>query len=136
MSKQIQVAGCAITQIDETEYEAENTEQGLDFHFDMGHTDAVEVFVFDSDVPTQGDKDPCITAFYAADLEQAVTQAMALTKRGVNATSRQYGVVERLRDISKRLDVEPGADLMKVLLSLKENNELYKAAPGLFRHWD
>ena len=45
---QIQVAGYTITQLTETEYEAENKEQSLDFYFDTGHPNAVEVFVFDS----------------------------------------------------------------------------------------
>jgi hypothetical protein len=46
--KQIPIAGFSIIQLNETEYEAENKEHGLDFYFDAGHPDAVETFVFDS----------------------------------------------------------------------------------------
>jgi hypothetical protein len=76
--REIQIAGFTITQLTETEYEAENKEQGLDFYFDEQAADVVEVLVFDSDVPTQGEQDPCITTFYAEDLEDAVSRAMAL----------------------------------------------------------
>ncbi len=85
--RQIQIAGYTITQLDRTEYEAENKEQGLDFYFEAGHPDAVEVFVFDSAVETQGEQDPCIAAFYAEDLETAVRQAMALTRRSLQGTT-------------------------------------------------
>ena len=78
--REIQVAGHTITQLNETEYEAENKFQRLDFYFDTGHPDAVEVFVFDSEKPTQGQQDPCITAFYAANLKEAVTKAMSIRR--------------------------------------------------------
>jgi hypothetical protein len=67
--RQIQIAGHTITQLNETEYEAENKDQNLDFYFDDAHPDAVEVFAFDSTIETQGETDPCIAAFYAEDLE-------------------------------------------------------------------
>jgi hypothetical protein len=80
---QIQVTGYTITQLTETEYEAENKGQSLDFYFDTGHPNAVEVFIFDSKISTQGegDQDPYITSFYAANLEDAVSKAMGLTRR-------------------------------------------------------
>lgn len=78
---QIQVAGYLITQLNETECEAENKAQEMDFYFVAGHPDAVEVFVFDSRIPTHGAEDPCVTAFYAADLKEAVNKAIALTRR-------------------------------------------------------
>jgi hypothetical protein len=111
----IQIAGHTITQLTETEYEAENKEQSLDFYFDTGHPNAVEVFVFDSRIPTQGDQDPYITVFYAANLEEAVSKAMALTRRGLEGSSRYYNVVQRLRDIANRLEVAPDIDSKAIL---------------------
>jgi hypothetical protein len=113
--KEIQVAGFVITQLDETEYEAVNEQQKLDFHFDTGNPAAVEVFVFDSNLPTEGGKDPCITAFYAEDLETAVRQAMALTRRSLEGSERLYNVVERLREVARRLEADPRADTKTVL---------------------
>ena len=127
--KQIDIAGYTITQLDETEYEAENKEQGLDFYFDTGHPSAIEVFVFDGSIPTQGEQDPCIAAFYAGDLETAVRQAMALTRHGLQGTRRYYNVVVRLRDVAKRLDADQDADEKTVLFpgwhqGDEETNEL------------
>lgn len=112
---QIQVSGHTITQLTETEYEAENNVQNLDFYFDTGHPNAVEVFAFDSRIPTQGDQDPYITVFYAANLEEAVNKAMALTRRALEGSSRYYNVVQRLRDIANRLDAAPDADSKAIL---------------------
>jgi hypothetical protein len=113
--RNIQVAGYTITQLNETEYEAVNERQKLDFHFDTENPAAVEVFVFDSEVPTEGGEDPCITAFYAEDLETAVQQAMALTRRSLEGNERLYNVVERLREVSRRLKADPNADTKMVL---------------------
>jgi hypothetical protein len=113
--RQIQIAGYTITQLDETEYEAENSEQSLDFYICAEHPDAVEVFVYDSAVPTEGEQDPCIAAFYAQDLETAVHQAMSLTRRALEGTRRYYGVVLRLRDVAKHLESDPDADEKAVL---------------------
>jgi hypothetical protein len=113
--RRIEIAGYTVIQIDETEYEAENKEQGLDFYFDAGHPDAVEVFVFDSTVETKGDVDPCIAAFYAGDLETAVRQAMALTRRSLQGTRRYYGVVLRLRGVARHLEAEQDAEEKTVL---------------------
>jgi hypothetical protein len=115
--KEIQVAGFTVTQLDETEYEAVNEQQKLDFHFDTGNPAAVEVFVFDSDVPTEGGQDPCITAFYAEDLETAVRQAMGLTRRSLEGSERLYNVVERLREVARRLEADPRASNKTVLFS-------------------
>jgi hypothetical protein len=113
--KEIPVAGYTIAQLNETEYEAVNEQQKLDFHFDTGNPAAVEVFVFDSDLPTEGGLDPCITAFYAEDLETAVRQAMALTRRSLEGSKRLYNVVERLREVSRRLEADPNTDTKMVL---------------------
>jgi hypothetical protein len=113
--REIQVAAYTVTQLNETEYEALNEQQRLDFHFDMGNPAAVEVFVFDSNLPTEGGEDPCITVFYAEDLETAVRQAMALTRRSLEGTERLYNVVERLREISRRLEADPNANTKTVL---------------------
>jgi hypothetical protein len=78
--RNVEVAGYPVTQLNETEYEAENPSQDLDFYFDAGREEAVEVFVFDSKLPTKGTQDPCITAFYAEDLEDAVVRAMSLRR--------------------------------------------------------
>lgn len=111
----IQVSGYTITQLTETEYEAENKRQGLDFYFDTGHPNAVEVFVFDSRIPTQGDQDPYITVFYAADLNDAVSKAMVLTRKALEGSSRYYNVVQRLRDIANRLEATPDVDSKSIL---------------------
>lgn len=95
--KQIQVAGQFIIQLTETEYEGENKEQGLDFYFNMEHPNAIEVFVFDSTIPTRGKQDPCIKEFYAADLEEAVAKAMALTKKSVKETTDYIQEIELLQ---------------------------------------
>lgn len=113
--REIQIADHIITQLNETEYEAVNEHQNLDFHFDTGNPAAVEVFAFDSDVPTEGGEDPCITVFYAEDLETAVRQAMALTRRSLEGTERLYNVVERLREVSRRLEADPRGDTKTVL---------------------
>jgi hypothetical protein len=84
---QILITGYTLTKLTEIEYEAENKEQGLDFYFDTGHPNAVEVFVFDSRIPTQGEQDPYITVFYAANLEEAVSKAMALTREAFEGNS-------------------------------------------------
>jgi hypothetical protein len=113
--KKIEVGGYAVTQLSETEYEAENKEQNLDFHFDTAHPSAVEVFAFDSLLPINGEKDPCIAAFYAEDLEGALRQAMALTRRSLEGSSKYHNVVLRLRDVSNRLTSTPEAENKMVL---------------------
>jgi hypothetical protein len=115
--RNIQVAGYTVTQLNETEYEAENKFQKLDFHFDTGRPEAVEVFVFDSEVPTQGGQDPCVAAFYAEDLEEAVVKAMnlkcdALPKANPNSTDE---IVQSLRDIANRLTATPNPATQTVL---------------------
>ena len=84
--RNVEVAGYPVTQISETEYEAENPSQDLDFYFDVGREEAVEVFVFDSKLPTKGTQDPCITVFYGEDLEDAVIRAMSLRRESVTHT--------------------------------------------------
>lgn len=115
--KTIQVAGYTVTQLNETEYEAENKFQKLNFHFDTGRADAVEVFVFDSELPTHGAQDPCVATFYAADLEEAVIKAMNLKREGLSIAqlAAPDSMVERLRDIANRLSAAPNADTETVL---------------------
>jgi hypothetical protein len=83
--REIQIAGFTITQLTETKYEADNKEQGLDFYFDEA-PDAVEVFVFDSELPTRGKQDPCVVAFYAEDLEDAVSRAMTVKRESLSSS--------------------------------------------------
>jgi hypothetical protein len=113
--RDIQVAGYTITQLCETEYEAVNEQQKLDFHLDTGNPAAVEVFVFDSNLPTEGGLDPCFTAFHAEDLETAVRQAMTLTRRSLEGSQRLYNVVERLREVARRLEAAPNAYTKMIL---------------------
>lgn len=113
--RDIHVAGYTVTQLSDTEYEAVNEQQKLDFHLDTGNPAAVEVFVFDSDLPTEGGVDPCITAFYAEDLETAVRQSMALTRRALEGRQQLYNIVERLREVARRLEAAPNADTKMIL---------------------
>src|SRR4051794_22618160 len=115
--QEINIAGHSITQVDETEYECENENQKLDFHFDAGHPDAVEVFVFDSDIPTHGEQDPCITAFYAESLEDAVIKAMSIQRDSLMqlASSGNSVMVKLLRGISNKLSANPNSDTETVL---------------------
>src|SRR5947209_18112823 len=108
-NREIQIASYTITQLDETQYKAVNEQQKLDFHFRTGNPEAVEVFVFDRLKHTEDVIDPCITMFYAEDLEAAVRQAMALTRRSLEVSERLYNVVERLRDVGRRLEADPHA---------------------------
>jgi hypothetical protein len=114
---EVKVAGHNITQLNETEYEAENMFQKLDFHFDTGRPEAVEVFVFDSQLQTQGKDDPCITAFYAADLEEAVIKAMSLSRDALikALSANENDVVEGLRAIANRLSSMPNSEEETVL---------------------
>jgi len=114
--REVQIAGYTITQLNETEYEAENKFQRLDFHFDTGRSEAVEVFVFDSDISTQESQDPCISAFYSADLDEAVRKAMELKRiKLLETNSDKDDVVSKLRDIANRLTSKPNADNEAVL---------------------
>jgi hypothetical protein len=111
----LQIAGYDVTQLSETEYEAENKEQGLDFHFDTSNPAAVEVFAFDSTLPTDGEQDPCVAAFYAENLQDAVIRAMSLQRASLERRGRHYNVVLRLRDIANRLESELNAETKTVL---------------------
>jgi hypothetical protein len=113
--RDIEIAGYKVTQLNETEYEAENKEQELDFYFDTSNPAAVEVFTFDSTLPTDGEQDPCIAAFYAEDLQDAVIRAMSLRRASLQRRGRHYNVILRLRDIAKRLESEPDAETKTVL---------------------
>jgi hypothetical protein len=79
--RDVKIAGYSIRQLSETEYEAENTEEKLDFHFDMAQQDGtVEVSVFDSNIPPQSKEDPFLEGFFADSLDEAVREAMKLKR--------------------------------------------------------
>lgn len=109
---QMQIAGHAITRLNETEYETDNKEQELDFYFDTGNSNAVEVLIFDSRLPTHGRRDSYITRFYAANLEEAVGRAMALKRDSL--FNSKYGtkdeIVRALRNISNSLSLISNGD--------------------------
>ncbi len=113
--KQVQIAGHCVTQITESEYEAENRDQGLDFYFDTGRQEAVEVLVFDSRISNHGEKDPYIANFYSSNLETAVNKAMSLTRQSLEGSSLHYNVVERLREVANRLAADSHANTKTVL---------------------
>lgn len=81
--KAVNIAGYEITQLSETTYEAANPKEQLDFYFNAEDPEEVEVFVFDSLVPNKGDKDPCLSLWYAPTLEEAVTECMTFTKEAL-----------------------------------------------------
>ncbi len=78
--KTAEINGYSITQLDETTYEAANSEQKLDFLFDAEDPEEVQVSVFDSLVPTNSNREPCLGVFFASSLEEAVTDVMQFTK--------------------------------------------------------
>jgi hypothetical protein len=78
--KTVNVGEYPITQLTDTEFEAANPEQNLDFYFETDDPEEVKVFVFDSLIPTKSKDDPCLAVFYAASLEEAVTDAMTFRK--------------------------------------------------------
>lgn len=81
MQKQeIEIGGYKITKLSETEFEGENTEQDLDFYFEINEDDEIEVFVFDSRtkyLSENSDTDPLVFNFQCDTLENAVKDAMA-----------------------------------------------------------
>jgi len=88
MEKQtVEIGGYSITKLNDTDYEAANPLQELDFYFEADDPEEVKVFVFDSLKPTKGKDDPCLAVFYAADLEEAVTDVMKFTKADI----KNYG---------------------------------------------
>ena len=77
--KEIEVAGYKVTQLSETEFEAENLEQNLDFYFEINDENEVDIFVFDSQIKyskPDGNLNPCIDFFQSENLETAVNLAM------------------------------------------------------------
>jgi|GEM_PF-5598608 len=82
--KIINIAGYPITQISENEYEFENPEQDLDFCFLMDEPEEVTVIVFDSLIPPNNNKEASLGFFYVENLEEAVSEAVQVTKANVN----------------------------------------------------
>jgi hypothetical protein len=82
--KIINIAGYPVTQLTQTAYEAVNPAQKLDFYFDAENSEEVEVYVFDSHIPTQGKREPCLAMFYASSLEEAITDVMKITKENID----------------------------------------------------
>jgi hypothetical protein len=79
-NKAIKVGGCVLTQLNETEFEYENLEQGLDFHFVVEKSDEVTVIIFDSLLPTNNQTKSDLGVFTASNLEEAVSDVRQLTK--------------------------------------------------------
>lgn len=75
MQKQeIEIAGYKITQLSETEYEAENSKLNLDFYFEINEENEVDVFVFDSEI--KGIDCDIIANFSSDNMNMAVIDAM------------------------------------------------------------
>ncbi len=79
-NKTVKVGECLLTQLNETEFEYENLEQELDFHFIMENLDEVTVIVFDSLLPTNDQTKSDLGVFSASSLEEAVSDVRQLTK--------------------------------------------------------
>ena len=77
--KEIKIAGYHVTQLSSNTFEANNPQESLDFYFEVG--DEVEVFVFDSTIPTKSGQDPTLAVWYADSLEEAVKECMTFTKK-------------------------------------------------------
>lgn len=75
--RNINVSGYPLTQLAETAFEAENAAQKLDFYFDTEDSEEVVVTVFDSLISTNAIS---LGVFFANSLDEAVTDAMLLTK--------------------------------------------------------
>lgn len=75
MQKQeIEIAGYKITKLSETEFEAANPEQELDFYFEFNEKNEVDAFVFDSRYLFPNCD--CLHSFTEENLEEAVRSAM------------------------------------------------------------
>jgi len=90
--KTVKIGGYDITQLSETAYEAKNPKEQLDFYFEETDLDEVDVFIYDSLIKTnrsrnliskENEPNPFLGIFSASDLEEAVTDAMQLTKKNV-----------------------------------------------------
>lgn len=82
MEKQIvKIGKYSLTKINKTTYEVENSKESLDFYFNANISKEIEVMVFDSFVSN------CNIAylgtFFSGTLEEAVKEAMDLTKDNV-----------------------------------------------------
>ncbi len=76
---EIEIAGYKITKLSDTEFEAENLEQNLDFFIEKNDEDEFDVFVFDSKIKClsgNSNTDPLVFNFQCDTLEDAVKDAM------------------------------------------------------------
>lgn len=98
MEKQkVKIGGYEITQLSETDYEAENPKQELDFYFEKTDLDEIDVFIFDSRIKgkrnrtlisKENEPDAFLGIFSADSLEDAVTDAMQMTRETVKEFSQ------------------------------------------------
>jgi hypothetical protein len=88
--KPFTVGDYTITQLNRTAYEAENPAEELDFYFDAKNAQEVQVIVFDSLREATEEQDAYLGVVLAASLEEAVKDAMQLTKNNL-----QYSLMWR-----------------------------------------
>lgn len=74
--KDIEIAGYKVKQLTEKTYEGNNEAEQIDFHITIAKSNEIEVFIFDSNIPTDGDEDPFLEVYTATSLEEAVEYAM------------------------------------------------------------
>ena len=78
--KNIKIGKSLITQLNRKEFEFENTEAELDFHFIIENSNEVVVIVFDRLIPNNNRTKSDLGVFFVSNLEEAVTDANKLTK--------------------------------------------------------
>lgn len=83
--KTVKINGYSITQLSKNAYQVENLKQYLDFYFDAKKTSEVQVIVFNSLVPANSDE-AYLEVFFSSSLEEAVSDAMQLTKDNVKSS--------------------------------------------------
>ena len=90
-NKIVKIGGYEITQLSETDFEAQNLKQELDFYFEKNDLE-FDVFIFDSRIQGKRNRtliskdntqDAFLGIFSASDLEEAVTDAMQCTRENV-----------------------------------------------------
>ena len=83
--KTVKINEYSITQLSKNAYQAENLKQHLDFYFDAKKSSEVQVVVFNSLVPVNSDK-AYLGVFFSSSLEEAVSDAMQITKDNVKSS--------------------------------------------------
>jgi hypothetical protein len=83
--KTVKISGYLITQLSKNTYQVENRKQYLDFYFDAKKSSEVQVVVFNSLIPANSDK-AHLGVFFSSSLEEAVSDAMQITKDNVKSS--------------------------------------------------